>query len=250
MRCTALSPQATYSQMSDWREAAAAGGSSGGGAWRARVGGALAQLPSSASDMLIGAVAGAASVLLSMPCDVIKTRMDLGGGARAVGGGVLASTRAFFDTGRQLVRAGGGLQALFVGVAPRLLQTVPSTMVYWAAVEGTRRLMQQHCDIDGGPPSEDAAPRPMAAAVEAPVAMAASAPELALSSSSSDSDSESSSSVGLAPTASASSSSSSSVSSAGGGFVLMPVTPSPGLIALPGSLKPRIMPIPGMPVLA
>jgi hypothetical protein len=91
-----------------------------------------------------------------MPCDVIKTRMDLqpaSVAAAAGGGGLLRSTRAFVDTGRQLVAAGGGPQALFVGMGPRLLQTVPSCMVYWAAVEGCRRLMQHHFEVDGAEPS-------------------------------------------------------------------------------------------------
>lgn len=89
-----------------------------------------------------------------MPCDTIKTRMDLRPPPCPTGaGGLLCNVRTFLDTGRQLVAAGGGLGALFVGVAPRLLQTVPSTMVYWAAVEGTRRLMRQHFDIDG--PGDD-----------------------------------------------------------------------------------------------
>lgn len=208
---------ATYSQMTDWREAAAAraaGGGGGGDTWRGRVGEALAAMPLSASDMLIGArggegswaggaavewlqaagrccrqgqtalhllcpaasahprlthctcttthdshqtgaaagvatalvsmpcilypcspscparlppagaAAGVASVLVSMPCDVIKTRMDLHPPHCPPGGasGALCSTKAFFETGRQLVAAGGGLHALFVGVAPRLLQ--------------------------------------------------------------------------------------------------------------------------------
>lgn len=65
-----------------------------------------------------------ASVLVSMPCDVIKTRMDLHPPHCPVGGpaGALCSIKAFFETGRQLVAAGGGPHALFVGVAPRLLQ--------------------------------------------------------------------------------------------------------------------------------
>lgn len=71
-----------------------------------------------------GAAAGVASVLVSMPCDVIKTRMDLHPPHCPMGGaaGALCSTKAFFETGRQLVAAGGGPHALFVGVAPRLLQ--------------------------------------------------------------------------------------------------------------------------------
>lgn len=54
---------ATYSQMTDWREAAAAraaagasssSSSGGSGGWRERVGETLAAMPLSASDMLIG----------------------------------------------------------------------------------------------------------------------------------------------------------------------------------------------------
>jgi hypothetical protein len=51
---------ATYSQMCDWREAAAAAAADGGSSeqaapgWQAQLGGALAAMPSSASDMLIG----------------------------------------------------------------------------------------------------------------------------------------------------------------------------------------------------
>lgn len=41
----------------------------------------------------------------------------------------------------------GGVQALFVGVTPRLLQTMPSTMVYWFAVEGTRRALMRYVDV-------------------------------------------------------------------------------------------------------
>ena len=237
---------ATYSQMCDWREAAAARAAAGPGAaagagehWRERVGAALARLPSSASDMLIGAralrarrrhraaaralavvlglaaaarclpalgsimrtpacslrhpcagaAAGAASVLVSMPCDVIKTRMDLAPPACPPGGaGLLCSARAFVDTGRQLVAAGGGPRALFVGVAPRLLQTVPSTMVYWAAVEGARRFMRQAFDVDGAPEAEAPAP---AAAAPPPAVVSSSAAGAALASSSSSSRSSS-----------------------------------------------------------
>lgn len=49
---------ATYSQLCDWREAAGAGGAPAGGGWRGALGAALAAMPSSASDMLIGELAG------------------------------------------------------------------------------------------------------------------------------------------------------------------------------------------------
>lgn len=51
---------ATYSQLCDWREAAAGAGAGASAEqkqqqhWRGRLGAALAALPSSASDMLIG----------------------------------------------------------------------------------------------------------------------------------------------------------------------------------------------------
>lgn len=71
---------ATYSQMTDWREAAAAraaaGESSSGSSsgWQGRVGEALAAMPLSASDMLIGkagsndAMCSAAAAAHAMRC--------------------------------------------------------------------------------------------------------------------------------------------------------------------------------------
>ena len=44
---------------------------------------------------------------------------------------------------------GGGPKALFVGMSPRLLQTVPSCMVYWLAVEYTRRALSQFSSEEG-----------------------------------------------------------------------------------------------------
>ena len=93
-------------------------------------------------DAAFGATAGVAAALASMPCDVIKTRMDLTG---AGGGGPAAALQAFFRTGRAIVAAGGGgPQALFVGLVPRLLQTVPSAIVYWCVVEASRRHLGQY----------------------------------------------------------------------------------------------------------
>ncbi len=48
----------------------------------------------------------------------------------------------------------GGLRSLFVGVTPRLLQTMPSTMVYWFAVEGTRRALMKYVDVGEGIPEQ------------------------------------------------------------------------------------------------
>lgn len=50
-------------------------------------------------------------------------------------------------------------------------QTVPSTMVYWMAVEGTRRLMAAHFEVDGAPADgADGAPAASAPAAAAPAA--------------------------------------------------------------------------------
>lgn len=106
-----------------------------------------------------------------MPCDVIKTRMDLAPRCAPGAPGLLCSARAFLETGRQLAAAGGGPQALFVGLAPRLLQTVPSTMLYWAAVEGTRRFFQQQFEVEGGEAAATAAAVAPAPAAAAPAAI-------------------------------------------------------------------------------
>lgn len=54
--------------------------------------------------------------------------------------------------GRRCLQGGPG--ALFVGTTPRLLQTMPSTMVYWFAVEGTRRTLMKFVDVDGAAPQQ------------------------------------------------------------------------------------------------
>lgn len=151
----------TYSHMSDLRDAAAlrqrhkGGAGVHGGAgprWQEQLGDAMARAPSGMGDMVIGAVAGAAAVLCSMPCDVVKTHMDLHHHHHPCPAGrnlLLHSATEFFATGRQLM-AKGGLRALFVGVTPRLLQTMPSTMVYWFAVENTRRTLLKYVEVPPG----------------------------------------------------------------------------------------------------
>jgi hypothetical protein len=144
----------SYSSMQDWRDGAkaAAGAqgpagivdssssSSSGNPVRAMQAGLVA-MPDSAWDLLVGAAAGATAVLLSMPTDCIKTVMETGGGVPvAPGGGMRATTAAFMATGRQLV-ARHGPQGLFIGLVPRLMEQVPSTMLYFGAVGACRRLL-------------------------------------------------------------------------------------------------------------
>lgn len=122
----------TFSQLSEWK----ARNIKNGTCWAHE----------RASEVAFGAAAGVAAALASMPCDVIKTRMDLTG---AGAGGPAAALRSFFITGRAIVAAGGGPQALFVGIVPKLLQTVPSAIVYWCVVEATRRSLEPLVDHSG-----------------------------------------------------------------------------------------------------
>jgi hypothetical protein len=119
----------------------------------------LSSLPIEARDMLIGAASGAAAAIASMPFDVTFTRMNLGtcvlpgaAGTATAGTVGLGSMRhsfsSFASTVRLIVAQGGGPHALYAGVVPRLLQTVPAGMVYWAAVEATRRALESKYDID------------------------------------------------------------------------------------------------------
>lgn len=117
------------------------------------IGALLSSLPIEARDMVIGAASGAAAAIASMPFDVTFTRMNLGTcmlptAAGASNGSVRHSLANFVGTVRLIVAQGGGPHALFAGVVPRLLQTVPAGMVYWAAVEATRRALENRYDIE------------------------------------------------------------------------------------------------------
>jgi hypothetical protein len=46
-------------------------------------------------------------------------------------------------TGRQLLGQHGP-KGLFMGLTPRLVESVPSTMLYWLAVEGCRRMLEPY----------------------------------------------------------------------------------------------------------
>lgn len=75
-----------------------------------------------------GACAGAAAVVASMPADCVKMRIELSGVTPRAG--LLPSLALFLGTARAMVRQGGP-GALFTGMAPRLADKVPATMVYW-----------------------------------------------------------------------------------------------------------------------
>jgi hypothetical protein len=92
--------------------------------------------------MAIGAAAGAAAVVLSMPSDCVKTVIETSG-PRPAGMSPAASLGLVVATARQLVAAKGAA-GLFVGMAPRLAEKVPSTCLYWLAVESCRRHLEQY----------------------------------------------------------------------------------------------------------
>ena len=98
-----------------------------------------------------GAAAGAAAVLTSMPADCVKTRIETSSAVAktaakqaTTSGGLQSGVAAFFATGKRMWRKDGAA-ALYVGVWPRLADKVPSSMVYWLAVEAMYRLLEPHC---------------------------------------------------------------------------------------------------------
>lgn len=130
--CTELG---TYSQLHDWRQAALKKEDS-----TSRL---VARVPDQAWDLAIGAAAGVASVLVSMPMDVIKTYMQTHGAGAAVAPGLGGQVAAFWQTGAKMV-AVGGPGALFVGMVPRLVQQVPSTTICWWAIERCRDALEPY----------------------------------------------------------------------------------------------------------
>jgi hypothetical protein len=79
------------------------------------------------------------AILRRAPC-----LQETGGGVtHGAHGLALNSAAAFAATGRRMVGQQGG-RGLFVGLAPRLVESVPSTMLYWLAVEGCRRLLEPY----------------------------------------------------------------------------------------------------------
>ena len=111
--------------------------------------GVLSSMPLEAKDMLVGAASGAAAAIGSMPFDVTFTRMNLGSCPfTQSSNGVGHNLSAFGNTLRTIVVQGGGPQALFAGLVPRLLQCVPAGIVYWTVVEATRRTLESKFEVE------------------------------------------------------------------------------------------------------
>eukprot|EP00198_Chlamydomonas_reinhardtii_P001375 XP_001690711.1 predicted protein [Chlamydomonas reinhardtii] len=117
-----ISELATYSQLRDVYNQAVTQANALTGGKASALFGPEAKVPSQVRqlqlwDIAIGAAAGSAATLISMPFDVVKTYMQV---------------RAFFATGSRMV-AQHGAGALWVGVVPRLAQQVPSCTICWHA---------------------------------------------------------------------------------------------------------------------
>ena len=118
------------------------------------VGAVLASVPAGVKDMMVGAAAAAAAAVASMPFDITFTHMHIGESvaASAVSAAGVSSSRNqlvnFFATAQTIVATGGGPQALFRGMLPRLLHTVPAGMVYWVVVEATRRALESKYNVE------------------------------------------------------------------------------------------------------
>jgi len=97
--------------------------------------------PPSITGAMVGALAGAAAVVASMPADCIKLRLELATSAPPPT--TRAAVKQFFGTGAAIAAGPGGARALFRGLGPRLAEKVPSTAAYWLVVEGVRRSLKQ-----------------------------------------------------------------------------------------------------------
>ncbi|WPT12529.1 Mitochondrial RNA-splicing protein MRS3 [Picochlorum sp. SENEW3] len=100
---------------------------------------ALGPFPESARDAVLGAAAAVTAAVLSTPFDVVCTKTNVSGAARAHGT-MFDSLKSFGKTARTEFQK-GGVRAFYSGFLPRLLQMVPAGVIYWAVVESSRRAL-------------------------------------------------------------------------------------------------------------
>lgn len=98
-----------------------------------------------------GAVSGALAAAVTMPLDVVKTRLQTQGMGRASAGtgelhhapqGFKVRYRGFADAARAVYES-GGVKGFFRGIGPRVLQTGPSCALSWCAYESAKKALQQ-----------------------------------------------------------------------------------------------------------
>lgn len=93
-------------------------------------------------DLFVGGAAGAASVLVSMPFDSVKTYLQTHGSCElSKTKGVMESAFLFLSMGKEMVRS-RGFSSLYSGIFPRLLQRVPSAMLNWMVISYVSRFLQ------------------------------------------------------------------------------------------------------------
>ena len=96
------------------------------------------------------AMAGTVSSVVTMPVDVVKTRMMLGATATASGegrGGEGKGSRSAWGMGKRVVRE-EGVRGLFKGGAIRSLWTAVSFGIYLCMYEGGRGFLQRRREGD------------------------------------------------------------------------------------------------------
>lgn len=131
-----LAYEASRNYMNAWNNkttvAAVAGGAAGGGH-----GAAAEQEDPAWVTMTAGAAAGACLWLAVYPVDAIKSRIQATGGGT---GGCDKSSGSFMKSFALIVRNEGPL-ALYRGLAPTMIRTVPASAVMFWAVERTKTLL-------------------------------------------------------------------------------------------------------------
>jgi len=90
--------------------------------------------------MTAGAAAGACLWLVVYPVDAIKSRIQAAGG----GGGIVESSSGGFLRAMAMSVRNEGPLALYRGLAPTLLRTVPASAVMFWTVERTKTLMSSY----------------------------------------------------------------------------------------------------------
>lgn len=82
--------------------------------------------------MISGAIGGIFLWTAIFPADVIKSRIQVAG-----------SKRGMIEVGLEIFRKEGGL-ALYSGLTPTVLRTIPATSVLFLVYEYTKKFLEKH----------------------------------------------------------------------------------------------------------